>query len=385
MSTAIKIPDPQWGSNLANVILDLEKLRHKQLFGEIPPHIFFQLKEIFQILETLGSARIEGNNTTLAEYVEKLLEQTAKTDEKQLEIQNINQAIDFIEQNTDEQTKISRAYVSHLHAMLTQGLTPPPIGEGSVHPGILRKHNVIINKSQHKPPKYTVLHEYFEHFLEFVNKDLAAQYQLLAASIAHHRFAYIHPFDNGNGRLGRLLNYSLLIKLGFQVKKGRIINPSSVFYANRNQYYEMLGRADSLSDNDILAWSEYFLRGLKNEIEKIDSLLSKKYVQDVILLPALKFSLDREVITDQEFAILKYLIDKPDMQMKSEELSKFGIESSLQKSRFVARLRDKKMLVATKKGGRFYTISFVNNRLLRGIIKSLEDNGFVAEFLQRQD
>ena len=69
----ITIPDPEWKSNVANVILDLEKLRSKKLHGEIPTHIFFQLKDIFQILETLGSARIEGNNTTLSEYVEKII------------------------------------------------------------------------------------------------------------------------------------------------------------------------------------------------------------------------------------------------------------------------------------------------------------------------
>ena len=40
----------------------------------MPAYIFFQLKNIFQILETLGSARIEGNNTTLSEYVEKLID-----------------------------------------------------------------------------------------------------------------------------------------------------------------------------------------------------------------------------------------------------------------------------------------------------------------------
>lgn len=53
----IIIPDPEWKSDIANIILDLEKLRSKKLYGEIPTHIFFQLKDIFQILETLGSAR----------------------------------------------------------------------------------------------------------------------------------------------------------------------------------------------------------------------------------------------------------------------------------------------------------------------------------------
>jgi len=66
--------------------------------------------------------------------------------------------------------------------------------------------------------------------------------------------------------LGRLLNYAFLIKLGFQVKKGRLINPSSVFYTNRDQYYAMLSKADSLQNEDILEWCEYFLRGLKNEV-----------------------------------------------------------------------------------------------------------------------
>jgi hypothetical protein len=54
----------------------------------------------------------------------------------------------------------------------------------------------------------------------------------------------------------------------FKVKNGRIINPSSVFYTDRDKYYDMLSKADSLEDGNILQWCEYFLLGLKNEIEK---------------------------------------------------------------------------------------------------------------------
>ena len=43
----INIPNPVWDSPLTTVILDLEKLRTKELYGQVPPHIFFQLKEIF--------------------------------------------------------------------------------------------------------------------------------------------------------------------------------------------------------------------------------------------------------------------------------------------------------------------------------------------------
>jgi Fic family protein len=384
MNREIFIPDPVWGSNLANIILDLEKLRSKQLHGEVPPYIFFQLKNIFQILETLGSARIEGNITTLSEYVDKKIEKKKSLDESDKEINNLNSAIRFIEENTDENTVISRAYMSEIHKIVTKGLTPPPDGEGSNNPGNIRLAQVDIQKSEHKPPDFTIVAELFENFLNFINSQLKEQYQLLMVAIAHHRFAYIHPFDNGNGRMGRLLNYALLIKLGFQVKTGRIINPSSVFYTDRDKYYEMLSKADSLQDKDVLAWAEYFLLGLKNEIEKIDSLLSYKYVKNKILMPAIEFARNREHITEQEHKIFKYLLSKEEMTMKSEELSQFGVKHSVQKSRVISALKGKGMLIPIKKGGRIYTVNFVNNYLLRGVINSLTKEGFVSDFLNQK-
>lgn len=377
----ITIPDPSWGSDLANIILDLEKLRSKKLYGEVPSHIFFQLKNTFQILETLGSARIEGNNTTLSDYVENIIESEKEKDESQTEISNLDKAIAFIEENINEETNISRAFIFELHKIITDNLTPPPTGEGSHTAGNIRKINVQIKNTAHTPPDFIILADHVEEFIRFINTDFSEQYQLLMVAVAHHRFSYIHPFDNGNGRMGRLLNYVLLIKLGFQVKQGRIINPSSVFYTDRNKYYDMLGKADSLKDEDILEWAEYFLAGLKNEIEKIDSLLKRKYVQKDILLPTLQFALERKHITDQEFKILKYLVNKDKIVIKAEELEVLGIKTSLQKSRLIKHLKDKKIIKPLQKGGRIYTINFINSYLLRGIIETLKQKGFVSDFL----
>lgn len=77
--------------------------------------------------------------------------------------------------------------------------------------------------------------DYFRNFIEFINFPHKEQYQLLMVAIAHHRFEFIHPFDNGNGRC-MTSKLCILIKLGFQVKQGRIINPSSVFYTDRDKY-----------------------------------------------------------------------------------------------------------------------------------------------------
>jgi Fic family protein len=192
---------------------------------------------------------------------------------------------------------------------------------------------------------------------------------------------YIHPFDNGNGRMGRLLTYALLIKLGFNVKSGRIINPSSVFYTDRDKYYEMLGVADSMEERDILLWCDYFLSGLKHQIEKIDNLLSGQYTREQILIPMVKFALDRKHITKEEYNILMIIIKNEKMAIKSADLSVLGYKTSQQKTYVMQKMREKKIVRPLKNHSRIYTINFTSSYLLRGVIKTLKDNGFVADFL----
>lgn len=378
MHWKINIPIPVRWSQLTSTILDLEKLRSKILLWDLPVHIFFQLKEIFQILETLWSARIEWNNTTLSEYVEQVLERENQWESRQ-EIKNLDEAIEFIEENTKENTIINRAYISTLHQIVTKDLSK----EWSRSPWNLRSHNVTISWSTHIPPDFLYIPELFDSFIEFINHNHQPQNQLLMIAIAHHRFAYIHPFDNGNGRMGRLLIYALLIKHGFKVKQWRIINPSAVFYSNRKKYYDMLSYADSLQDKDILSWSEYFLSWLKNEIEKIDSLLDRDYVKEKILVPTLEYARERQYITDLEEKILRFVISKKDMQIRSKELDKFNINASDKKSRIIKNLRDKNMLISLKDWWRIYTIQFTNNYLLRSIISILTDLGYISDFLQK--
>jgi Fic family protein len=380
----LKLYDPQWGSKLANTIIELEKLRVKKLGGPVPPEVFFQLKNIFQIFESLGSARIEGNNTTLSEFVEKIIEDPFKqsTDEGLKEIYNIDRAITFIEEHVEKTTKFNRALISEIHKIIVDGLTPPPKGEGSRYPGELRPINVIIKNSNHVPPEITKIPEYFDELLNFINQSIDSQYHLLAIALSHHRMAWIHPFDNGNGRLIRMFTYALLIKQGFQVKTGRILNPTAIFCMDRNKYYDMLELADSGEEKKVLEWCLYVLDGLRSEIEKIDRLLNLEYIINTILLPMLSFALERQHITKREFEILSTVVKSKDMNVKSLDLGKIiGEESPVQRSRILKKLKDKNMLVPIKPKGRIYTIGFANNYLLRGVAHVLEQNGFVPKSL----
>ena len=73
------------------------------------------------------------------------------------------------------------------------------------------------------------------------------------------------------------------------------------------------------------------------------------------------------------------------MVINSEELEKFGITNSVQKSRIMTKLKEKNIIHPIKKGGRIYTISLVNNYLLRWVIDSLKNEGFVSDCLNKNN
>ncbi|AAY95765.1 conserved hypothetical protein [Pseudomonas protegens Pf-5] len=94
----LELLNPSFDSNLVDVLSELAHLRRLRLEGDTPPAVFYQLKTIFHVLESLGSARIEGNHTTLADYIESKVEGTAEDTDQLREVANIEKALDYIEQ-----------------------------------------------------------------------------------------------------------------------------------------------------------------------------------------------------------------------------------------------------------------------------------------------
>ena len=129
---------PDFTSTLTSVLIELEKLRTKKLITKVHPKIFFQLKGVFHLLESLESARIEGNNTTLKELVEKQINNEELDDNEKIEeLVNIQKAIDFIEQKVNEEFKIDESFIFEIHNIVTKDLDIKK--EGSSNPGMFRR------------------------------------------------------------------------------------------------------------------------------------------------------------------------------------------------------------------------------------------------------
>lgn len=257
----LNIPIPSFESRLTSLIIYLEKLREQNFRIDVNTVLFFQLNDIFHMIESLQSARIEGNRTTMSEYVQAKFEQTGKQETIE-EIQNIENAISYVNQcfSEDKSFKINKRFLFELHTLITKSLK----AEGSKTPGAYRMSEVKINNAQHTPPMAIYVHEYMEKLINWINEESQNQFALLKVAKAHHLFTWIHPFDNGNGRMSRVLTYAMLRQYGF--KMAYLMNLSAIFCIDRNIYFDNLQKADSGNDEDVLYWCEYVLAGLNDEM-----------------------------------------------------------------------------------------------------------------------
>lgn len=363
---SIKMYQPSFESPLMGTILSLNHLKRMKLGGTTHPKIFFQLKNIFHLLESVGSARIEGNRTTISEYVEKKIDPNSPNEERFSEIANVEEAMRFIEDSIDEGAEISHLFIRELHQLAVGGLDR----EGDQTPGAYRGWNVEIQQSEHKPPEHFKVMEYMDELLAFINKPDLEQFDLIKVAIAHHRFTWIHPFGNGNGRVVRLLTYAMLIKYGFNVKDGKLLNPTAVFCNDRELYYHMLSKADN---ENMEAWVEYVLDGILVEVEKINRLLEHDVLLEQVLIPTLKHAHQRGVINDNELKALKVAVD---IQIfKSGDLP--SSLSQNQKTKLIQKLKASNFILPIREGGREYIINFINNPLMRSLLFTLEQQGFI--------
>ncbi len=372
--------NPAFDSPLVDVLTELEHLRRLQLQGSTPAPVFFQLKAIFHMLESLGSARIEGNHTTLADYVESKLDNAPHAVTDQLrELENIEAAMAYLEKSMQPGAGLTEHFIRELHTLTVQALER----EGDATPGAYRKGLVRIAQSEHLPPEAIQVPQYMQALVAFVNVQDNRKYDLIKVALAHHRFGWIHPFGNGNGRVVRLLTYALLIKYGFNVKAGgRVLNPTAVFCNDRDRYYAMLAQADSGTPEGLEAWCTYVLQGILEELRKVDRLTDLDYLNDTILTPALAYAKERRLITEQEEAVLRIAARKG--VAKAADLGAAMPDmSQAQRTYQIRKLVERNMLQPLKPGARQYTIGFSNNYLMRGIIAALTSEGFIPPSLNR--
>ncbi len=347
----LTIPELSFSDDLVPSVLYLNKFTEHGLTGSTPQRLFNVVKGLFEIVETVGSSRIEGNNTTVIDYITNGERNQEKENYK--EISNILTAQNYIVKNFKNE-KISKRLICEVHALIVNQLSR----EGARNKGQYRTVDVEIEKADFKPPSHFEVDYLMDKLINFINAETKDQHAIIKIAIFHHAFTYIHPFDNGNGRVVRLLTLVLLLQYGYQIHL--IFNPSAVFYLDRRNYYRMLSSADT---GDNVAWIRYFTNGLTQHFKTVERLADYNYLSNEVIKPSLKKAITDSLINQAEYDLLLQILtsDKVDIYcFKAVDIT--GYEERRRRY-LIKQLKDKGIITPLKENGREYRINMTFFRL----------------------
>ena len=266
----------EWKDSLINHLLEKAALRLGELnsFSRLVPNIdlFIQLHVT---KEAVISSRIEGTQTRMDEALlpenEVKIERRDDWKEVRKYRKALNEAISCL-----EKLPISSRLIKTTHRLLLDSVR----GEHKLPGEFRNSQNWIGGKSladaKYIPPTHQLVGELMGDLEKFLNNDQIQLPALLKIAIAHYQFETIHPFLDGNGRIGRLLITLFLVKEGLLEKP--LLYLSTFFETPKDLYYDNLSAIRT--KNDMAQWIKYFLVGIEQTaslaVETLSSILEFK-------------------------------------------------------------------------------------------------------------
>ncbi|MFJ2620406.1 Fic family protein [Glutamicibacter sp. NPDC087344] len=253
--------------------------------------------------------------------------------------------------------------------------------EGDKTPGAYRTNDVQIKGSSHRPPSFVSVQADMQELLDFVNQDMDRSFDLLKVAIAHHRFVWIHPFGNGNGRTCRLITYAIMVSQGFTATTGyRAIDPTAVFGADRISYYAHLEAADSLEPADLIQWCTYLLEGMLLDLKKLERLGDHRFVINDLLIPSLKRAHTAGMIGAEVLSVLEVFAHKT--VVRASDLAEAFDGTSVARSQLIRRLIDHQLIEPIADGKRSYRLVLSPGPLTTFVLRQLDELGFLPQILR---
>lgn len=196
-----------------------------------------KLHENMEIAYTYNSNAIEGNTLTLQEtrlVIREGITVNGKSLSDHLEAKNHPKAIAYIEKMINN--KIEEENILELHNILFSGFHE--------NAGNYRNSQVYIEGSDYTPPPAFEIPILIKDLVKWVNNNPEELRPIELAAVFQHKLVAIHPFDDGNGRIGRLIMNMLLIKNGYPLTVIRQVD--------RRKYYDSLAKADKGNSRQIV-------------------------------------------------------------------------------------------------------------------------------------
>jgi len=270
---------------IQKILLRIENKRKKlQELRPLPQAALKRLKSELAIEWTYNSNAIEGNTLSLQEtrlVLEQGITIKGKNLREHFEAKNHEKAIHFVEALAKPKYSLKEEDIFSIHSLVLQNIE-------SEFAGRYRNGQVRILGANFVPPNYLKVSALMKELVKFTNHNPDELELVDLISKFHHKFVWIHPFFDGNGRTARLLMNLLFMKYGYP--------PAIILKNNRKQYYRSLNLANNGDYTPfILLVAQALERSLDLYLESSGALGNDDYV--LLSTLAKKFPYSQEYLS----------------------------------------------------------------------------------------
>lgn len=231
------------------------------------------LTTILSMQEAVKSSNIEGTIATISDILDHNVSDDIQNKvilEDIEEIKNYEEALKYvISEITDNNYNFSLRLFKNIQAILLNNVR----GKDKLKGEFKTKQNYIGNKYDNKitymPVAPILTNDYMENLVEFINDKSSDIDPLVKIAIIHAQFELIHPFEDGNGRVGRIIIPLLLKK--YKIIENHFFYISYFFAKNRDRYVTHLENISS--NNDWNGWINFFIEAVTKQSLMLISML----------------------------------------------------------------------------------------------------------------
>lgn len=327
---SLKIETNRSGIFTFQVAIDLDRIQPlidkvnygHRLFSSLPllPEIATQLEKETLLSSIHGTDTIEGGTLTEDEILQ-VIESTHEITQEQYKrrISNLSQAYQYAESealkslaNGQQTFILSESFILSLHQLISSGINDDRYRPGQYRDNPKGKITRVSDADHggfYKPPQAHIdIKLLMGKLIEWLNSDeLCHLPSLIRAPLAHYYFERIHPFQDGNGRVGRLLEKSILIASGDKYASRGI---DRYYLENIDTYFSVFNRSRKEEKTNPetcnQAFVEFVLKGFDVTVERLHHR-ANKLMEHFLILAWLGDQLRDKRINNREHVILDYL------------------------------------------------------------------------------